>query len=461
MVVTLAGCTAGRSLVILASWTKDSKTITSAVCSGETVDIHGSPYGNASLGYDQQMLSIKQLQGSGDKTITITLSGTAYANNVLMATEFIGGDTTTWFEAVSTAQGNSTNPAVSHTTLTDNALVMAIMSDGVGSTTAGSGFTLIDPSYAFVWGEYDLDAESAGAKTVSFTSASAQWSIVAASFRFGTTTFTMTGAVAVGVAVAATTEFTLLTVYTVTGSVATGVAVAASVSFTLVTVYSITGAVATAVAVSATWGIMGITASDGVATVALTAHGFSDGDPVTIAGANQSAYNGTFNITYIGPNSFSYLVSGSPASPATGTITATGYNESYFPAVAYAQYNNLDLVLHETTGKVYSLEIGTYQDDGLPINVIMRTAPWDGGTQHWKMVKVAALIGDKVSSSALLRYSDDDYTTYSTYRPLDLSVERAKVTRLGRTAKRAWEVRHTANTALRSEALEIEADKGN
>lgn len=60
-----------------------------------------------------------------------------------------------------------------------------------------------------------------------------------------------------------------------------------------------------------------------VATVAHTAHGLSTGNKVLIAGANQPEYNGVKTIAYIGVDSYSYTVSGTPDSPATGTIKAT------------------------------------------------------------------------------------------------------------------------------------------
>ena len=199
-----------------------------------------------------------------------------------------------------------------------------------------------------------------------------------------------------------------------------------------------------------------LTQSAGTATATKTNHGYSDGDPVLIAGADQAGYNGTFNITYVDANTFTYLVDSATVSPATGTITATGYNESYFPAVAYATYQNLDLVLHETNGIIYSLEPATYQDNGVPINVHLRLPNWDGGTQHIKVVNRGAVVGDVVDSSVLVRYSDDDYTTYSDYRPQDMASQTSKLTRLESTIMRGYEFRHTDNTAFRAEAWEQE-----
>jgi hypothetical protein len=53
-----------------------------------------------------------------------------------------------------------------------------------------------------------------------------------------------------------------------------------------------------------------------------TPHNYSTGQIVEIVGAAQAQYNGTFSITVINPTQFYYTVTGSPATPATGTIQA-------------------------------------------------------------------------------------------------------------------------------------------
>jgi hypothetical protein len=65
-----------------------------------------------------------------------------------------------------------------------------------------------------------------------------------------------------------------------------------------------------------------ITRSGSAATVTLANHGYSVGALVTIAGATQTAYNGSKIIIATNTNEFVYEVLGSPATPATGTITA-------------------------------------------------------------------------------------------------------------------------------------------
>ena len=67
-----------------------------------------------------------------------------------------------------------------------------------------------------------------------------------------------------------------------------------------------------------------ITRSGTTASVSHTAHGLTNGDKVAIRGANEQAYNGVFAITNVTTNAYDYTVSGSPGTPATGTITSTG-----------------------------------------------------------------------------------------------------------------------------------------
>lgn len=52
-----------------------------------------------------------------------------------------------------------------------------------------------------------------------------------------------------------------------------------------------------------------------------SAHGLSTGDLVTMAGATETPYNGEFEITVTGANTFTYTMSQSTTSPATGSPT--------------------------------------------------------------------------------------------------------------------------------------------
>ena len=184
-----------------------------------------------------------------------------------------------------------------------------------------------------------------------------------------------------------------------------------------------------------------------------TAHGLSDGDPVTIAGATPPTYNGTFQAQYLSTTTFRLNVS---AGTATGTITAVGYDESYFVYSKYVSCGGRDLVLHESNGHLYEVDEAVYQDAGLPIDVLIRTGKLDGDTTNNKTMGKVEVIGNKVDSSALIRWSNDDYNTSTSYRPVDLNAARSQLRRCGDFRRRSFDVRHCDNTSLQLAALEIE-----
>jgi hypothetical protein len=79
-----------------------------------------------------------------------------------------------------------------------------------------------------------------------------------------------------------------------------------------------------------------LTSAAGVATAtAGAAHNLPTGTYVMMAGAAQPEYNGGKLITVTSPTEFTYPITGTPASPATGTITvmATGMLEWPFRGV--------------------------------------------------------------------------------------------------------------------------------
>lgn len=111
-----------------------------------------------------------------------------------------------------------------------------------------------------------------------------------------------------------------------------------------------------------------ITSSSTTATVAHTGHGFSTGQEVTIAGAGQSEYNGTFSITVIGADAYTYTLHNSTSSPATGTVTAS-WQKSTPPQgntvlSAYGRLWTADTNDNKTTVYWSNLLDGTDWDNG-------------------------------------------------------------------------------------------------
>ena len=67
--------------------------------------------------------------------------------------------------------------------------------------------------------------------------------------------------------------------------------------------------------------VTSITRISTTATVMTTGdHSIGDGQQITIQGADQTEYNGTFQATATGTDTFTYQVTGAPTTPATGTI---------------------------------------------------------------------------------------------------------------------------------------------
>lgn len=203
--------------------------------------------------------------------------------------------------------------------------------------------------------------------------------------------------------------------------------------------------------------VSSITLSGTTATVTTaTAHGLNDGDPVNIAGANQAAYNGIKVTTLVDSTHFTFETTAGTTTPATGTITATPYTETYFKYTKYVNALNRDLLQHETNGTLCELVETAYSDVGNPVNVLIRTGKIDGGTVNLKRYAALEIIGNKVAANAYVRHSGDDYVTYTQYRAVNLNATRSVVRRLGADRRRSYDIRHLDATSLQLGAIDIE-----
>lgn len=203
--------------------------------------------------------------------------------------------------------------------------------------------------------------------------------------------------------------------------------------------------------------VTSITLSDTTATVTTSAaHNLTDGDPALIAGAGQAAYNGIKVISYTDATHYTFQTTAGTTTPATGTITSTPYTETYFKYTKYIHALSKDLLQHESNGTLCEIVDTNYMDVASPVNVLMRTGKIDNGTNDMKHHSRLTIIGNKVSANAYVRYSDDDYTTFSTYRKVDLSAERAKIDRLGAAIKRSYDIRHLDNTSLQLSVIDVD-----
>ena len=140
----------------------------------------------------------------------------------------------------------------------------------------------------------------------------------------------------------------------------------------------------------------------------------------------------------------------------------TDSNGNYLPYVS-ASYtgDNQAIFQHATNGKMYQLEIVNTTDEGAAITMDLYTPNYDGGARLRKFVKSMDIIADQTNGSVLqVRVSDDDYQTWSNFRDVDLSKIRPRLTDCGTFRRRAYHFRHSSNTPLRIQAVELWIDPG-
>ena len=128
-----------------------------------------------------------------------------------------------------------------------------------------------------------------------------------------------------------------------------------------------------------------ITRVDTTATVSHTSHGLSTGMYVVIRGANQQEYNGDHQVTVTGVDAYTYEVSGSPATPATGTITSTAR------------------IINELTS-VSGIATETFNGSGQPIVGTVRKS---SGTPYYKPGSVSGTITGSGFSATVIMIEDE------------------------------------------------------
>ena len=143
----------------------------------------------------------------------------------------------------------------------------------------------------------------------------------------------------------------------------------------------------------------------------------------------------------------------------------TDEDGNYWPLVDTCRGPTLQtsIAQHESNGKLYytAAEYLYPTDDGTIVPVYVYTPNFDGDTDRRKTLSMMYFKGDQVPGSTLyVSVSDDDYTTWSTERAVDLSVKRPLLPNCGTFTKRAWRFRHESATKFRMDAVAIQVDLG-
>ena len=107
-------------------------------------------------------------------------------------------------------------------------------------------------------------------------------------------------------------------------------------------------------------------------------------------------------------------------------------------------------------GAITYIDLSNTTDDGVPIYCLMRTPIYDGGANNQKHQTDLTIVGDQVTSQALVRWSDDDYRTFNNFKRVNLNSDRPHTTRGGSFRRRSYDLLHTSTVQARFTELEVE-----
>jgi len=128
-------------------------------------------------------------------------------------------------------------------------------------------------------------------------------------------------------------------------------------------------------------------------------------------------------------------------------------------------YNpGLHIAQHLSNGNLYPLDSAdTYPTDyGNIVPVDIYTSNIDFGIIRRKMLRTLYFDGDKTSGSIIkVRFSDNDYQTWSNFRDVDLSLKKPRIGPCGTfDHRRAYHIRHQRATSFRLRDMDMQMDIG-
>lgn len=116
-----------------------------------------------------------------------------------------------------------------------------------------------------------------------------------------------------------------------------------------------------------------------------------------------------------------------------------------------------------TTGNIHSISEDYIQltDAGVAPVVDIYTPDHDFGTQRSKQLSAMFFRGNQINGSTLkLRFSDDDFKSWSNFREMDLGAKRPMIDNCGEFYRRAWNLRHQSATPFRLKTTDLQLDIG-
>jgi hypothetical protein len=201
------------------------------------------------------------------------------------------------------------------------------------------------------------------------------------------------------------------------------------------------------------------------ASTAPNQHGINDGDPVVVSGTGL-AYDGYTSVNVVDAFTLQYNIGGFAAPTGSGQVQ--GYSFGYYRAVDGHELGNTSIgsiggsvfVQDPLNGQVYVVTYNTGSDYNNPVDFNVVTQRWDGGVMTDKFITRAGLVADMTSSFMQLRHTENDYQTWSLYRSVNMQSTWPFLSNMGKAHRTAYQIRHTAFTPQRVEAIELDFEVG-
>jgi hypothetical protein len=139
--------------------------------------------------------------------------------------------------------------------------------------------------------------------------------------------------------------------------------------------------------------------------------------------------------------------------------TSSGGALNYADSV---QLGTETIFLHGTNGNQMCIDETVFKDEDDPgqFSFEIYTPNYDGDTRLQKVLNQMTILGDQTANTIFMRYSDDDYATWSSEFQFLMNLDRPDQPDLGAFTKRAFHFRHTANTGCRMESVEMNITGG-
>ncbi len=141
----------------------------------------------------------------------------------------------------------------------------------------------------------------------------------------------------------------------------------------------------------------------------------------------------------------------------------TDMEGNYLPIVdsTYKTSTAQTILQHETDGWLYVVDSANVEDWNGPITVDIYTPNYDAGTARDKTITCIYPDASQLLGSILqVRYSDDDYQTWSQFRTIDLGIRKPSSRDWGVFKRRALNLRHQSPTRFRIKSLDLQMDIG-